>query len=164
MPIEEGSPPPTEQGEQVIEGAIEIINGIPTRTFTVERLPDDALARLVNRERDRRKSGGFDFTVRGTSYRFQSDPISLQNISGAVQMASLAIAAGATAGNLQWDGSGEDFGWTVEDNSVVALDPFEMIAFGQFAAAHVARAHKRARQIKNMTPVPTGFDADSYWS
>lgn len=53
---------------------------------------------------------------------------------GAAQLAALAIAAGAKAGDYEWDGSGDEFVWIAADNSVVPMDAQIVTAFARATA------------------------------
>ena len=64
--------------------------------------------------------------------------VSRTNISGAVQMASLAMAASQAF----------EIDWTIADNSTVTLDGLAMIAVGIAVGAHVAACHAVARALR----------------
>lgn len=90
----------------------------------------------VKAARDRAEWGGCD-TPLG---RVDTDPDSQRKISGAVQMAMIAQAAG------------EPFAldWTMRDNAVVAHDAGAMIALGVAVGFHVAACHAvaTAKRVK----------------
>jgi hypothetical protein len=125
-----------------------------------------ALARLrartqdaIDAERDRRIDAGVVFN----GVRFQTRPADRENVAGATQLATLAVMAGAQAGDLRWHGSASDFAWIAEDNSIVTMDAPTVIAFGQAVAAH-KRAHIfAARALKDADPIPTDYTDPGYW-
>ena len=69
---------------------------------------------------------------------FDSDAYSQSKISGAVQMASIAVQAGAPY----------SVEWTLADNTTVALDAQQMIGVGLALAAHINAVHVRSREIR----------------
>ena len=113
----------------------------------------------IDAERDRRIDGGVTFN--GT--RFQTRPADRENVAGATQLATLAVMAGAQAGNLRWHGGASDFAWIAEDNSVVTMDAQTVIAFGQAVAAHKSGHIFAARALKDADPIPADYTADGYW-
>jgi hypothetical protein len=113
----------------------------------------------VNAERDRRIAAGFEFG--GNTYDF--DIKAKTNISGAAQMAFMAIVAGAGHGNLRWHGGDADFSWITQDNQIVTMDAHSVVAFGKTAAGHESAYIHAARTLKNMTPIPENFAEDAYW-
>jgi Domain of unknown function (DUF4376) len=98
----------------------------------------------VNEHRDNAVNSGFTFS--GNLY--QSDRRSRENIAGAAQLASLAIAAGARPGDFKWDGSGENFGWIATDNSIVPMDAQTVVAFACGAAAFKKRCIMHGYELK----------------
>lgn len=113
----------------------------------------------VTVERNRRISVGFTFN--GKLYNF--DDRSKANISGATQLAFMAIVAGAQPGDLQWNGS-TDFAWIAADNSLTTMDAQTVVAFGQAAAAHEQAHIFAARTLKDSDPIPGDFATnESYW-
>jgi len=113
----------------------------------------------VNAERDRRIAAGFEFG--GNTYDF--DIKAKTNISGAAQMAFMAIVAGAGHGNLRWHGGDADFSWITQDNQIVTMDAHSVVAFGKTAASHESAYIHAARAIKDMTPIPADYADDAYW-
>lgn len=113
----------------------------------------------VSIERERRIEAGFTFN--GVAY--DSYPPSLQNISGAALLATIAMANGAEAGDLRWHGGASDFSWTAADNSQVPMDAPTMQAFGVAAALHVDAHHRASQALKAMTPIPSDYTSDTYW-
>jgi len=116
-------------------------------------------AQDVNAERDRRVRSGFIFGGK----LFDFDMRSKTNISGAAQMAFMAIVAGKQAGDLRWNGGSQDFSWIAKDNSMLPMDAQTVVAFGQTAAAHEQAHVFAARELKNMEPVPEDFRDDKWW-
>jgi hypothetical protein len=113
----------------------------------------------VNAERDRRIAAGFTFD--GKLYDFDSR--AKANISGAAQLAFMAVVAGAEPGNFRWHGGEVNFDWIAGDNSTVSMDAQTVIAFGR-AAAHHEQAHIMiARGLKDMDPIPADYADDTYW-
>lgn len=88
-----------------------------------------------------------------------TDPDSQRKISGAVQMAMIAQAAG------------EPFAldWTMRDNSVVAHDGAAMVTMGVLVGLHVAACHAAATTLRAAIAVATdeaaiaSVDVDAGW-
>ncbi len=123
-------PVPPTPGEvlHVVEGALAWVN-----TDTVEQARSRRWA-VIKAQRDAVEFGGF--TWDGSA--FDSDAQSQPRIMGAVQMATLAAAAGQSFG----------LAWTLADNSVRTLDGADMIAVGLALGAHVGTAHAIARTLR----------------
>lgn len=113
----------------------------------------------VDRERDRRIDGGFTFN--GT--RFQTRPQDRDNIAGASTAALAAIVSGAQPGDLRWADPDSDFVWIAEDNTTVAMDAQTTLAFGQAAMQYKSALIFAARALKDLNPIPTDYQDDSYW-
>ena len=112
----------------------------------------------VNAERDRRMSA---FVFGGKTYDLQGQ--SLANVSGAGTLALAAIINGAQVGNLRWADPDADFTWIANDNTMTPMDAQTTWAFAQTAAAWRKHCIFKARTIKDMTPIPANYTADSYW-
>ena len=122
--------------------------------------PEPVSADDVARERDRRLE--LDFEFGGVMY--QRDRVSMSRIAGASQLAALAIAQGAQAGDLLWHGGDTPFGWIASDDTVTPMDAQTVIAFGMAAAARETQLVFAARNLRNMDPIPDDFADDKWWS
>lgn len=71
---------------------------------------------------------------------YDADPISVQRVMGAVQMAQLAVQAGQGADWL--------ITWTLADNSPVQLSAAQMIDVGMSLATQISSAHARGRLLR----------------
>lgn len=100
---------------------------------------------LVNNERDRRINQGFEFN----GVRFQSRADDRENIKGAVMIAMYDPSYSSD--------------WIAEDNGVVRMDAPTLFAFGRTAAEHKQHLIFKARQIKDMNPIPEDFTDDKWW-
>jgi Domain of unknown function (DUF4376) len=89
---------------------------------------------LVKAQRDSHETGGFTWD----NSTFDSDPISQQRISGAVQLAMLASGAGQ-AFSIEW---------TLQDNSVRLLGATDMLAIGTTLGMHISNCHEIARGLR----------------
>lgn len=116
-------------------------------------------ALMVNIERDRRISAGFDFE----DHHYAFDPDSKQRVTGAGTLAGFATMAGASAGDIYWQGDGDPFAFIADDNTIVPMDAPTCFAFGRAAALHEKRHIFAARTIKDMTPIPENYADDEYW-
>jgi hypothetical protein len=114
---------------------------------------------MVNAERGTRIAAGFLFA--GKFYDF--DDRAKANISGAAQLAFMAIVAGAQSGDLFWNGGATPFTWIAADNSLVTMDAQTVVEFGRTAAQHEQAHIFAARAVKDMSPIPLDYAADSYW-
>ncbi|MCK7581853.1 MAG: DUF4376 domain-containing protein [Chromatiales bacterium] len=99
------------------------------------------LCAQINAERDRRLAGGVD----QAGHRFDTDPKSVQRISGAVQLVALDPTYATD--------------WITADNAIVHLDAAALIGLGQAVGAHEAACILAARQAKDA--VLAAPDADS---
>lgn len=144
------------KGKAIIGGSWSEVSGFspPVEPEAAPATPEE-----VDRERDRRTDAGFDFL--GTT--FQSRSGDRENISGAAQLAFMAIVGGAQPGDLRWHGGDTDFVWIAADNSLVPMDAHTVVAFGKAAAAHKQKLIFAARALKDGEFVPDDFTADSYW-
>ena len=121
----------------------------------------EKLITRVNKERDRRIDGGFDFE----GFRIQSRPHDRENIAGAYSLALTAKGAGAQPGDLRWHGGQDDFTWTSEDNQEIPMDVETVMALGMAALSHKRDLIKKARALKDLTPIPEDYATnDSYWT
>lgn len=103
----------------------------------------------VDAERDRRIAAGFTF--QGKLY--QTRDMDLRNINGVSTAATVALMNGALAGDYRWANAvpedTTEFTWIAADNTLVKMDAFTAIAFGQSAMAHVSALTMDGRLIKN---------------
>lgn len=153
-------------------GAITGLYARPQEGYAEEFLADNDAAVLawlnpppgpvaVDAERDRRILA---FSYAGKAY--QLDDNSQQNIIAATTRAILVLSAGGTLaapGNLRWFDPSNDFGWIATDNSIVPMDATAMATFGGAVQTWVSRHIFAARAIKNLSPIPADFAADSRW-
>lgn len=112
----------------------------------------------VDAERDRRASS---FVFDGKSYDLGGQ--SLVNVAGAGTMALAAIINGAQAGDYRWSDPEEDFAWIAKDNTKTKMDAQTCWAFSQTAAAWRKHCIFKARVLKDKSPIPADYAADSHW-
>jgi hypothetical protein len=146
-----------------------IKNGQIVETTVSDTPPQPSATRLarlrartqgaIDAERDRRIDAGVVFN----GVRFQTRPADRENVAGATQLATLAVMAGAQAGNLRWHGGASDFAWIAEDNSIVTMDAQTVIAFGQAVAAMKSAHIFAARSLKDSDPIPADYTSNGYW-
>lgn len=142
----------------------EVISSVDFTTGTYTTALPEPTAEMVNAERDRRKYSGFVFN----GNTFDSDPVSLTNISGAGTLAGFAIASGAAVGDFLWHSTVSNpttapFSWITKDNQIVQMDAHDVFALGQEAANWVTLHTFAARTIKNLTTIPQDYNADVRW-
>lgn len=116
-------------------------------------------AAMVDSERDRRIDLGFTF--KGVKY--ESKPDDRENISGAVQLAAMAIFNGVEKGDYRWNDPDYDFSWITSDNSIVKLDAYDTFALGKAAAEQKQKMLFAARNLKTMSPIPSDYNQDKWW-
>ncbi len=131
---------------------------IPDGAEIAPYAPPPPSATDVDTERDRRMGS---FTFGGKSYDLKGQ--SLANVSGAGTLSLAAIINGAQPGDLRWADPDNDFSWIANDNTMTPMDAQTCWAFAQTAASHRKAMIFKARQIKDMTPIPSDYSADSYW-
>lgn len=141
--VAETTPVLTEKGHYEQQWAIQNLD----ETTVSENLNKQRLERsaLVNAERDRRINQGFLFN----GVRFQSRADDRENIKGAVMIAMYDPTYSSD--------------WIAEDNSTVHMDASTLFAFGRTAAEHKQHLIFKARQIKDMNPIPEDFADDKWW-
>ena len=118
----------------------------------------DARRSKINGIRDARISRGFLFQYN----MYDSRPEDQKRISGASQLAFMAIVAGAQPTDYLWAGE-EPFGWIAQDNSVTLMDAQTVVEFGKTAAEWERKHIFAARELKNMSTVPENYKDDSWW-
>lgn len=117
----------------------------------------------VMTKRDQVIDGGFSFA----GNVFQTAPTDRENISGAAQLAFMAmVAAGKLAGDLRWSDPDQDFGWIASDNTVVPMDAPTVIAFGKAIAGFKSGCIFYARAMKDQIDAaqnPATVDIEAGW-
>lgn len=116
----------------------------------------------VNQRRDQLIDSGFNYTIRGTIYRFQSESSDRENIMGLAMAAAPAISAGAPPGYFKWIDNTNDFGFITADNQVVLMDPYEMQGLYAAGLAFKMQLTLYARALKDIleaTTTPEDLDA-----
>jgi hypothetical protein len=131
-----------------------------TRDKTEEELKAESEFRRskINNHRDSRISYGFYFEDKV----YDSRPEDQKRISGAAQLAFMAIVAGAQPGDYMWAGA-DPFGWIAQDNTVVLMDAQTVVEFGKAAAEWERKHIFAARNLKNMETVPENYKDDQWW-
>jgi hypothetical protein len=112
----------------------------------------------INAHRDYRIARGFMFQEK----IYDSRPEDQKRISGASQLAFMAIIAGAQPNDYLW-ASDEPFGWIAQDNSITLMDAQTVVEFGKTAAEWERRHIFAARELKNMSIVPEDYKDDKWW-
>ncbi len=87
-------------------------------------------------------------TVAGRTY--DADAASAQRIAGAVQMASLALAAG--------QGAEFEIAWTLSDNSSTVLSAAQMVDVGLSLGRQISAAHAQSRVLRARIDAATSTD------
>lgn len=90
----------------------------------------------IKKNRAEAESAGFFYNL----VLFDSDPISVQRISGAVQLALLAQLAGQAFSIV----------WTVADNTTMELDAAGMIGVGTALGGHMDQIFTKARTKRDL--------------
>lgn len=167
--VQEALDPPTPgDGEVLVEGEPELVEGVWRRTWTAEAIPPRSLADLltqVNADRDVRIDGGFLHTVDGVEYTFQSKPSDRENVMGMAMAAGAALASMAAAdppvnpvGNLRWFNPAADFNWITADNTLCPMDAIQTQALFAAGAGFKAACTFAARAYKDAM-IADGTDA-----
>lgn len=122
----------------------------------------EAICSRIDKERDRRIDGGFDWQ----GHRFQSRPSDRENLLGAAQLAIAAIGAGVQRDNLRWVNPDADFVWITEANDLVPLDAFQVVQLFQIGVAYKTALTFFARTLKDQVlsaEDPTTVEIDTGW-
>ena len=115
---------------------------------------------MVDAERDRRITGGFDFM----GHKFQSDDFAQRNIADASQAADAAIAQGVAADDYRWQaGATEDFVWIDADNHHLPMTAYDVRGLAQTMLRWKQAMIFNARALKDMDPMPLDYAADTHW-
>jgi hypothetical protein len=99
----------------------------------------------IKRARTKQENAGFIYN----NILYDSDPVSVQRIAGAAQLALLAQLANQPF----------SINWTVADNSVVTLDAQGMIAVGQALGVHLDTTFQKGRTYRNQIAAQTSIAA-----
>jgi len=154
--------PPAEvpEGQEIVSDSVEVIAGRPERVTSlapVEITPED-----VDAERDRRLGPDATFVFEGATFQF--GPESRENIMGAANLAAIALTLdGKAPDDLYWHDGADPFVFLDAANTPVAMDAATVIAFGKAAAERKTAMIFAARALKEMTPIPADYTADSWW-
>jgi hypothetical protein len=146
--------------DAVPEGAVEVPEPTNDVWNGTSWVPHPVTSEQVNIEREKRIVSGFIFNGKLLDF----DASSKANISGAAQMAFMAIVAGAKAGNKRWNNGEQDFAWRTADDTFMPMDAQTVIALGQAAAGHEQRHRIASWVLKAMNPIPDDYMDDKYWS
>ncbi len=132
-----------------------------TETFSLVEpvLPVFIGGPAIDVERDRRIDAGITFD--GELY--QSKAGDRENISGAAQMAFMAVVAGAQPGDLRWSNPNQDFTWICSANTLVPMDAQTVVEFGRAAAQRKSDLIYAGRALKDMSPIPENYTDDQWW-
>jgi hypothetical protein len=111
----------------------------------------DTVKEQVRVKRDAVIDGGVTFQ----NVLFQTRPDDRENISGAAQLAFMAVVQMQSnsinpVGNYRWHGGAQDFGWIALDNSVITMDAPTVIAFARAVAEFKSNCIFYARYLKDL--------------
>lgn len=120
---------------------------------------------MVDAERDRRISAGFEFA--GVLYQSRLPTMNHAGdwdvFSGKALEAFIAVSGGAQPGDLRWSDPDSDFAWIAADNSRVPMDAQTVIELCKAASAHRSRHTFAGSDLKAMSPIPQDYADDKYW-
>lgn len=142
---------------------VDVSTNPPTRSIvpftTEEEAAADAAAQptgdQIDAERDRRIGLPLVITLSGPrSFSINMDDSGLRNMNGLATAAVLAKVLGSSATT----------NFIAYDNTEVTLSPDDLIAMGLQVQARISAMTFAGRALKNMTPIPADFAADSYWA
>lgn len=120
------------------------------------------IATSIDKERDRRINGGFEWN----GMTFQSRASDRENILGSAQLAMAAIGQGAQPGDYHWANPDGDFEWILADNSKINLDAWDVMGLFQTGVAFKAALTFYARALKDAVleaEDPTSIDVVNGW-
>jgi hypothetical protein len=124
-----------------------------------EFIPPPINKKEVDEERDNRITGGFMFNGK----LFQSRVQDQKRMNGAGTLALAAIVNGAQPKDYRWHGGVSDFTWITDDNTLMPLDAFDVVALGKAAANWESLHVFAARTLKDTDPIPQDYKKDIYW-
>lgn len=113
----------------------------------------------INKERDTRISGGFEWN----GHVFQSDSTSYENIMSVANSATAAILTGTDQDDVNWTGEETPFTWIAKNNTFVEMSPKAVIEFARAATLHKSSHFLAARNLKNMEIIPEDYTDDKWW-
>lgn len=151
---------PTAEKNQVVFWSSSDIDWIVRdKTEHELQIESDLRRSKINGYRDARIARGFAFQNKMYDSRSEDQ----KRISGAAQLAFMAIVAGAQPNDYLWAGGNEPFGWIAQDNTITLMDAQTVVEFGK-VAAEWERAHIfAARELKNMNIIPENYKDDEWW-
>jgi len=94
---------------------------------------------------------------------YQSRTTDRENISGAAQMAFMAVVGGAQPGDLRWSNPDQDFAWICAENTLVPMDAQTVVEFGRAAALRKSELIYAGRALKDMPAIPENYTDDQWW-
>lgn len=98
------------------------------------------------------------------NHTFQCCPISQRRIDRAAFWAQDAIMNGHGAvGDYKWNSNEEDFEWILADNTRLKMDAPSVVDLASRIAKRNSRLVLKARDLKDMDPIPDDYADDSYW-
>ena len=135
--------------EKVSEGPIEQINGVWTRTWAVEQLPEEEASERKKREIKARRDEAINAgtTVNGVSVA--TDDISQQRITGA----ALAVQIDPTT----------TVNWKMPDGTFTTLTSTQIIAIAQAVRAHIQACFDREAELLNALATDQPYDLTTGW-
>lgn len=109
-------------------------HGLPVRVATIVETPNadvaTAICARLDAIRDAKIAGGFTYN----GHTYQSAASDQTRLQGAAQLAFMAKAAGAQAGNYRWSNPNSDFTWIAADNTRVTMDVNDVLGLFQAGA------------------------------
>lgn len=150
--------------EKVITHSLQslpIVNNLITQTYEVATLVgeelDIATAKLrvaINTERERRISDGCTANIDGVgAIPIKGGSEDMRNMTNLGMIANLSIMAGSNTPIYFRD----------NNNAMHALTPTQMSQLWQKAIYYVSLVYQASWALKEISPLPTDYDLDSYW-
>ncbi len=133
-------------------------NGLPY-LIDAPILPVVVTGAQVDAERDRRIDSGVMFG----GMLYQSKTTDRENISGAAQLAFMAVIGGAQPGDLRWSTPDQDFAWICAENTLVPMDAQTVVELGRTAALRKSELIYAGRTLKDLPEIPENFTDDAWW-
>lgn len=158
---------PIPMNARLIGQSFDLVDGVPTLTPIYEFYNDedklkkegDELIVAIDRLRDEKIDGGFDFVIEGVPHRIQTAPSDRENIGNLGLLATM-LAATKAPGDLRWLMPDKDFKFITAANDQIPMDAHQMMALYQFGLGFKDALTFHARSLKDQ--VKAAVEGEDY--
>lgn len=149
-------PDPLPANAFVIDSSLDFEGGSVYRVHQIQYREDaeiyaekrDILLADIDKLRDEKIDGGFDYVVEGATHRIQTRASDRENIGNLGLLATM-IQQVSPPGNLRWLMPDKDFKFITADNQQIPMDAQQMAALYQFGLGFKDALTFHARSLKD---------------